>query len=93
MSNPDHRNAVLSARQILGSKVYDTEGHKIGHVADVGLDEDTQSILFATVGCGGFLGLGATRHPVPWSELEYDASQRRYVARLTRRELLTPAYD
>jgi sporulation protein YlmC with PRC-barrel domain len=93
MAKGEHPGAVMSARQILGSKVYDLNGHKIGHVEDVGFDEQSQSIVFATVGFGGFLGLGATHHPVPWSELDYDPSQDGYVAKLTKKELRTPSYD
>jgi sporulation protein YlmC with PRC-barrel domain len=85
--------SVLSARHILGAKVYDARGHKIGRVEDVGLDESSQSILFATVECGGFLGMGTTHHPVPWSELDYDSGHDRYVARLTKQELQAPSYD
>ncbi len=85
--------SVLSARHILGAKVYDTRGQKIGHVEDVGLDDASNAILYATVECGGFLGLGTTHHPVPWSDLEYDAGQGRCVTRLTKRELQAPAYD
>jgi sporulation protein YlmC with PRC-barrel domain len=93
MAKAAQPSAVMSARRILGAKVYDLQGHKIGRVEDVGLDEESQSILFATVECGGFLGLGTTHHPVPWNDLDYDPSQGRYVARLTKKELQTPAYD
>ena len=85
--------SVLSARHILGAKVYDMRGQKIGHVEDVGLDDASNEILYATVECGGFMGLGSTRHPVPWSDLDYDAGQGCCVSRLTKQELKAPAYD
>lgn len=93
MAEINHSPNVTSARQILGAKVYDLHGHKIGYVEDVAIDGDSQTIVFATVVFGGFLGVGGTHHPVPWIDLDYDASHGHYIARLTKQELRTPAYD
>jgi hypothetical protein len=84
---------VLSARHIIGTKVYDFLGQKIGQVEDVGLDDETNAILYATVKCPGFLGLGSTQVPMAWNHLEYDAGRGRCVSRMTRQELQSPIYD
>ena len=56
---------AIRAKKVLGTKVTDTTGNKIGHIEDVILDKGTNSILFAVVSFGGFLGMGEKYHPLP----------------------------
>jgi uncharacterized protein YrrD len=43
-------------RKVIGSNVTDLAGKKIGRLEDVVLDKQSNSILFAVVGFGGFFG-------------------------------------
>jgi hypothetical protein len=52
-------------------------GDKIGKVEDVVLDKQSNNIMFAVVGFGGFLGMNEKFHPLPWSTLDYQKGQRR----------------
>jgi sporulation protein YlmC with PRC-barrel domain len=81
-----HTSAVR-AKKVLGTKVSDTAGNKIGQIEDVILDKQSNSILFAVVGFGGFLGMAEKYHPIPWSSLDFDPEENAYVVSFTREQL------
>jgi sporulation protein YlmC with PRC-barrel domain len=81
-----HTSAV-GAKKVLGTKVSDTAGNKIGQIEDVILDKQSNSILFAVVGFGGFLGMAEKYHPIPWSSLDFDPEENAYVVSFTREQL------
>ena len=51
------------------------------------LDKESNSILFAVVGFGGFLGIAEKYHPMPWSALDYDPKAGSYVVDYTKEQL------
>lgn len=79
-------NSIRATRAI-GTDVYNTAGEKIGKVEDIVLDKGDNSIMFAVVGFGGFLGIGEQYHPVPWSALDYSMEHGGYVVPFTREQL------
>lgn len=81
-----HTTAIRASRTI-GTSVYNTQGEKIGKVEDVVLDKTDNSILFAVVGFGGFLGIGEKYHPVPWSSLDYSKDHDGCVVPFTKDQL------
>jgi len=78
-----HTSAILASR-VNGTNVYNSTGDKIGHVEDVVLDKQSNRIMFAALGIGGFLGIGEKFHPVPWSVLDYDKDKGGYVVPLSK---------
>lgn len=78
---------AIRARTVLGTSVADPAGNKIGSIEDIVLDRQSNAILFAVVGFGGFLGLGEKYHPIPWSALHYDYPNGAYVVSFTREQL------
>ena len=87
-----HTSAIRASRTI-GTSVYNTQGEKIGKVEDVVLDKLDNSILFAVVGFGGFLGMGEKYHPVPWSTLDYNKDKNGYVVPFTKEQLKAAPAD
>jgi sporulation protein YlmC with PRC-barrel domain len=79
--------SAIRAKQVLGTNVNDTSGNKIGTIEDVILDKQSNSILFAVVGFGGFLGMNEKYHPIPWSALDYDPDEGAYVVGFTKEQL------
>ena len=79
--------AAIRAKKVLGTNVVDRSGNKIGEVEDVILDKQTNSILFAVISFGGFLGMGEKYHPVPWAALDYDEGAGAYVVSYTKDQL------
>ncbi len=88
-----HTSAILASR-VKGTAVYNGKGERIGTVEDIVLDKQTNQILFAALGFGGFLGIGEKYHPVPWSMLDYDKEKGGYVVPMNKDVLQNaPAYD
>lgn len=78
---------AIRASKVIGTNVKDAAGEKIGEVEDVVLDKRSNSILFAIVSFGGFLGMAEKYHPLPWASLTYDEDENAYVVGYTREQL------
>jgi uncharacterized protein YrrD len=78
---------AIRAKKVLGTNVVDPSGNKIGHIEDVILDKKSNSIMFAVVGFGGFLGMGEKYHPIPWASLDYEPQEDAYVVSYTKEQL------
>jgi sporulation protein YlmC with PRC-barrel domain len=87
MTTATGHTSAIRAKKVLGTNVTDRSGKKIGEVEDVVLDKESNSILFAVIGFGGFLGIAEKYHPVPWAALDYDESQGSYVVDYTKEQL------
>ena len=88
-----HTTAIRASRTI-GTSAYNTQGEKIGKVEDIVLNKTDNSIMFAVVGFGGFLGMGEKYHPVHWSALDYSNDRDGYVVPYTKEHLqAAPADD
>jgi sporulation protein YlmC with PRC-barrel domain len=85
---PQHSShALISADRVEGTAIYNPAGEKLGYVQDVMLHKLTGRVAYAVVSVGGFLGLGETYHPIPWSLLSYDTEKNGYVLPVDRRRL------
>jgi sporulation protein YlmC with PRC-barrel domain len=90
----DPSGRLISADQVNGTAVYDTQGEKLGSVEDVMIDKVSGRIAYAVLSFGGFLGIGDKHHPLPWGTLKYDTAIGGYVVALDRRVLEGgPAYS
>ncbi|NTS33992.1 PRC-barrel domain-containing protein [Phyllobacterium sp. YR620] len=81
-----HTTAIRATR-VIGTNVYNEANDKIGEIEDVMLDKTSDSIMFAVIGFGGFLGMGEKYHAVPWKLLNYDESTGGYVVPFTKEQL------
>lgn len=79
--------STICASKVIGTNVKDPRGEKIGEVEDVVLEKQSNSILFAVVSFGGFLGMAEKYHPIPWSALTYDDEEKAYVVQYTKEQL------
>jgi sporulation protein YlmC with PRC-barrel domain len=87
-----HTNAIR-AKKVIGTDVKDTAGKSIGKVEDILLEKQSNNIMYAVVGFGGFLGMGEKYHPLPWQVLNYDDNQGAYVVNLTKEQLAAAPAD
>ena len=78
---------AIRAKKVIGTNVKDPSGKKIGEVEDVMLDKESNNIMFAVVGFGGFLGVAEKYHPIPWSALEFNEDEDAYVVNYTKEQL------
>jgi sporulation protein YlmC with PRC-barrel domain len=87
MTTANGHTSAIRARKVIGTNVKDSSGQKIGEIEDVVLDKKSNSIMFAVVGFGGFLGVAEKYHPIPWGSLAYDEDKNAYVVSYTKAEL------
>lgn len=87
MSTATGHTSAIRARKVIGTAVKDAEGNKIGEIEDVVLDKQSNNIMFAVVGFGGFLGMAEKFHPLPWASLDYQESQNAYVVGYSKEQL------
>lgn len=87
MPTASGHTSAIRASKVIGTSVYNNSGDKIGKVEDVMLDKQSNNIMFAVVGFGGFLGMNEKYHPLPWSTLDYQKTRDGYVVNLTREQL------
>lgn len=87
MPTPSGHTTAIPASRAIGTDVYNLDGQKIGKIEDIMLDKLDNSIMFAVVGFGGFLGMGEKYHPIPWSTLDYSPDMGGYVVPYSKEEL------
>ena len=87
MTTASGHTSAVRAKKVIGTNVKDPAGQKIGEIEDVVLDKGSNSILFAVVGFGGFLGISEKYHPIPWASLDYDEDEGAYVVSYTKEQL------
>lgn len=84
---------AIRANKVIGTSVKNAAGESIGKVEDVVLDKQSNNIMYAVVGFGGFLGMGEKYHPIPWSTLNYDDSAGAYIVNFTKDQLKSAPSD
>lgn len=84
-AHPDHR--LISSEDVHDTDVYDLKGKSIGEVDHLIIDKESGRIAYAVLSFGGFLGLGHSHYPVPWSALKYDRSLSGFRTNITERQL------
>jgi sporulation protein YlmC with PRC-barrel domain len=87
MTTASGHTSAIRAKKVIGTSVKDTAGNKIGVIEDVVLDKESNNIMFAVVGFGGFLGMNEKYHPLPWETLEYDEDLGAYCVNYSRAQL------
>ena len=84
MTMSSGRTSAIQVSKVLGTKVRDPAGEKIGEVKDVVVDKESNRIMFAVLSFGGFLGMAEKYHPLPWASLKYDENQNAYIVNYTK---------
>ncbi|MBB2200670.1 PRC-barrel domain-containing protein [Gluconacetobacter tumulisoli] len=85
---------LIASDKVEGTAVYSRTGERLGTVKHFMVDKQTGHVTYAVMSFGGFLGIGNSYHPLPWSALTYDPGQGGYVVDLTREQLQSaPVYN
>jgi sporulation protein YlmC with PRC-barrel domain len=87
MATASGHTSAIRAKTVIGTNVKDPSGTKIGAIEDIVLDKQSNAIMFAVVGFGGFLGMAEKYHPIPWSSLDYSPDDNAYVVSYTKDQL------
>jgi hypothetical protein len=86
--------ALIAASKVQGTEVYNSAGESLGSIHDLMIDKVSGNVAYAIMSFGGFLGIGNSYHPLPWSLLQYDTTRGGYVVNLDKTQLEgAPSYD
>ena len=81
------------ASKILGTRVRNRQGEKIGDIKDLLLDANGH-VAYAVVSTGGFLGVADRLHAIPWAALQKSGEGRGFVLDIDRARLgKAPGFD
>jgi len=85
---------LIESDRVEGTTVYDPAGNNIGSIKRLMIEKISGRVAYAVMSFGGFLGLGAEEHAVPWSKLTYDTNLGGYCTDLTEQQLQgAPAFS
>jgi len=84
-SGPAH--PLIESDHIEGTAVYDANGKRIGTIKRLVIEKVSGHVAYAVTSFGGFLGLGAEDHSIPWEQLHYDAGLGAYKISITEDQL------
>ncbi|WP_109481070.1 PRC-barrel domain-containing protein [Paraburkholderia sp. C35] len=85
---------VMAAAPLDGTKVYSSDAEHVGKISDIMLDVRSGRIAYAVLSEGGFLGMGANLHAIPWSALTLDTDQKCFHVDITAQQLKDePGFD
>ncbi len=80
-------SSLIASDRVEGTKVYGRDGDKLGTVHNFMVDKRSGQVAYVVISTGGFLGLGQSYHPLPWSAFSYDEAQAGYVVQVDKRML------
>ena len=80
-SAPSH--PLIESDHVEGTAVYDAAGQRIGAIKRLVIEKVSGHVVYAVTSFGGFLGLGAETHTIPWEQLHYDPALGGYKTGIT----------
>ena len=84
-SGPVH--PLIESDKIQGTAVYDANGKQIGTIRRLVIEKVSGHVAYAVTSFGGFVGLGAEVHSLPWEQLHYDTGLGGYRTSITEDQL------
>ncbi len=89
----DETDRLIASNKVEGTAVYNRQGERMGSVYNFMVDKRSGQVAYAVMSFGGFLGMGDSYHPLPWSALTYDTKLGGYVVDLDKERLKgAPSY-
>ncbi len=84
---PTSSKPMIESDRVEGTAVYAPNGHHIGTIKRLMIDKVSGQVAYAVMTFGGFLGLGAHEHTIPWEKLKYDTHLGGYRTDITEEQL------
>jgi len=86
--------SLIKSAALIGTKVDDAGGHKLGVIREVFIDRDAGIARYVAIEPAGLFAAGGKYRPLPWRLLTWDEKSEAYIADLTKdRFKEVPAYD
>jgi PRC-barrel domain len=80
-------STLIAADKVQGTYVFNNGGDRLGSIHDLMIDKQTGQVAYAIMAFGGFLGVGDSYHPLPWSLLKYNTNLGGYLVNIDQSEL------
>ena len=77
----------IASNRVEGTAVYGKDGDKMGSVDCVMIEKRSGQAREVIVDVGSFLGMGGTKHTIPWQKLTYDEEYGGYKLDVTEDQL------
>jgi hypothetical protein len=61
--------SLIESDRVEGTTVYDPQGNNIGSIKRLMIEKVSGQVAYAVMSFGGFLGMGAEDHAIPWNKL------------------------
>jgi hypothetical protein len=85
---------LIESDRVEGTTVYDPRGNDIGSIKRLMIDKISGRVCYAVMSFGGFLGMVAEEHAVPWNKLTYDTRLGGYSTDIIEEQLRrAPAFS
>lgn len=85
---------ISRASKIIGTKVKDAKGGKLGDIKDLVLDPESGQVVYAVVSFGGVFGVGNKLFAVPLKALHWTRDKEYYALDLDKETLKkAPGFD
>jgi sporulation protein YlmC with PRC-barrel domain len=78
---------LIASDKVEGTAVRRSNGDTIGTIQRVMIDKRSGHVAYAIMSFGGFLGMGQSYYPLPWSVLRYNEELDGYEVNLTEEQL------
>ena len=90
----EETGALISANKVEGTTVKNPAGEKLGSIEEIMIDKRSGKVAYAVMSFGGFLGMGAEEHSIPWGKLTYDTNLGGFRTDITSEQLQgAPAFS
>jgi len=91
---PTETWSLIASDKVEDTAVYDGGGEKLGSVYNFMVNKRSGYVAYAVMSFGGWLGMGAKYHPLPWSTLTYDTDLGGYRVGVSKDRLRNaPSYE
>jgi sporulation protein YlmC with PRC-barrel domain len=87
MEQHSQSHAMVSSSDVNGEAVFSQAGEQVGTIDHLEIDKKSGRVAYAVMHFGGFMGLGADSHPIPWNSLHYDPSLGGFRTDVTEEQL------
>ncbi len=85
---------LMGANTLDGNDVYNKANEDLGDIKEIMLDVPSGKIAYAVLSFGGFMGMGDKLFAVPWSALQLDTDNKRFVLDMDKETLKNaPGFD
>jgi hypothetical protein len=87
INRPEASHPTIESDRVEGTAVFDRDNNKIGTIERLLIEKVSGRVTYVEETFGGFLGIGAHHHTIPWEKLTYDRELGGYHTDITEAQV------